>query len=259
MKDRLIRPHQLFGATLDDEPDGSTIEGLTFLIEQQRDLIAAIATGTRIQDDLDTQYMQRRKKIQRHLSLRGLENPFRWPDLMTWWAFCSAPRMKRYAERRLYVAEITESVLRELEKRGRPLTDWGADNEGVSWQGLEARLDGLKNEFDGASSLDEFQDTGRRAREILIDAANLAFDESMVGIGDQRPKRGDATGLFEIILAARIPGASSARFRQLLCAAWNLAQKVTHSRGVGRVEALAVAQATILVVRTLQAMTEAHA
>lgn len=242
--------------TQDDEPDGSTNDGLIFLVEQQRDLIAAVATGTRIRGDLDAQYKERRRKIQSQLSLRGLDNPFRWPDLKTWWAYCGAPRMTTYAERRLYVAEITESLLLALERRGRPLTDWGTTNQGVSWPDLEARLDGLKSEFDRAGSLDEFQDTARRAREVLIDAANLAFDESMVPVGADRPRRGDALSRFELILAAQIPGASGARLRQLLCAAWRLAQKVTHSRGAGRVDAFAVAQATILVVRTLQEMTE---
>ncbi len=244
--------------TLDDEPDGSTIEGLIFLVEQQRDLIAAVATGTAINDDLNALYKKRRRKIRQRLTALGFKNPFRWSDLLTWWAFCSAPRMNTYAERRLFVAELTDPLLIELEDRNRPITDWGPSNEGASWQELEARLEGLKVEFDRAKSLDEFQDTGRRAREILIDAANLAFDELMLPAGGEQPKKGDATGLVEVILRERLSGKSKERLRQLIRAAWNVANKVTHSRGAERIDAFAAAQATVLVVRTLQAMTEPH-
>lgn len=243
-------------ATLDEEPNGSTIEDLIFLVEQQRDLIAAVATGKPINDDLDALYKNRRRKIRQRLTALGLKNPFRWPDLLTWWAFCSAPRMNTYAERRLYVADLTEPLLLELEDRNKPITDWGPSKEGASWQELEARLEGLKVEFDRAKSLDEYQDTGRRAREILIDAANLAYDELILPSEAEQPKKGDATGLVEVILKEQLSGKSRERLRQLVRAAWNVANKVTHSRGSERIDAFAAAQATVLVVRTLQAMTE---
>jgi hypothetical protein len=36
-----------------DEPDGMIVDGLIFLVERQRDLITAVATGTRITSALN--------------------------------------------------------------------------------------------------------------------------------------------------------------------------------------------------------------
>ncbi|HEV8277116.1 MAG TPA: hypothetical protein VGQ26_15690 [Streptosporangiaceae bacterium] len=48
-------------------------------------------------------------------------------------------------------------------------------------------------------------------------------------------------------------GIHRADLRRLARATWDLAQKVTHGN-LGRIEAFAAAQATVLVVRTLQAL-----
>ncbi len=51
----------------------------------------------------------------------------------------------------------------------------------------------------------------------------------------------------------RAPGRPQEELRRLVRAVWDLTQKVTHGN-LGRIEAFAAAQATVLVVRTLQAL-----
>jgi len=90
---------------------------------------------------------------------------------------------------------------------------------------------------------------GRRAREILIDLAALVFTDDLVDPRALAPKKADAKARLHIFLDAHATGAAHAELRQLVRTVWDLAQKVTHSEDVGRVDAFAVSQATVFLVR----------
>ena len=246
-------------APLDDEPDGSTLEGLIFLIERQRDLIAAIATGTSITPAGNDAYREMRKRIRPALARLDIADPFPWPDLNQWWAYCSAPRFTKYAERRVYVNDISEPVLDELEQRKSRVTDWVPPASAETWATIEVRLAGLKDRLDNARNLDDWQDIGRRSREVLIAATNVVFKDEMMQEGVMAPKAADAKARFDAVVDTLARGASHAELRQLMRAAWDLAQKVTHSSGISRVDAFAAAQSTVVIVRTLQEIERALA
>jgi hypothetical protein len=236
----------------DDEPEGNTAEELRFLLERQRDLVTAIATGTSITDGYTKQYRDRRRKLKRGLERIGRENPFPWPDLYQWWAHCK--RWPTYQERRTVVSQLSEPILDQLETATYgSVIDWSDQTE-VTWPGLEARLGGLKQEFEQGTRMDDWQDVGRRAREIMIDAADLVFETSMVPPGEEMPKAGNAKTRLTYYVQARSRGESHADLRRLIQASWDLATTVTHSTNVTRAEAFAAAQAAILLVRTLEQM-----
>jgi hypothetical protein len=134
---------------------------------------------------------------------------------------------------------------------GPAITDPGASSTGAAWADLDTRIVGMSSKLIGAASRDDIQEVGRRAREVLIDCAQLIADPSLVPEGQPLPKAGDAKAWLELFLAARAGGSSREELRRLVRAAWDLAQKVTHG-DPGRVDAFAAAQATVLVVRTLQ-------
>lgn len=98
---------------------------------------------------------------------------------------------------------------------------------------------------------DDIQDVGRRAREVLIDCAALLADPDLVPPGLDAPKAGDAKAWIDLFLTAHSPGSSQQELRRLVRDAWDLAQKLTDG-DLGRIEAFGGAQATVLVVRTLQ-------
>lgn len=74
--------------------------------------------------------------------------------------------------------------------------------------------------------------------------------------GQVAPKAADAKAWLDLFLAEKGPGATRQELRRLVRDAWDLAQKVTHG-DLGRIDAFAAAQATVLVVRTLQALAPA--
>jgi len=102
-------------------------------------------------------------------------------------------------------------------------------------------------------SRDDPQDVGRRAREILIDCSRLLADPSLVPAGQPFPKAAVAKTWLDLFLAARASGSNRDELRRFIRAAWDLAQTVTHG-DIERVEAIAAAPATVLVVRTLQTL-----
>ncbi len=119
-----------------------------------------------------------------------------------------------------------------------------------------ARIAGLSTELAGAAIRDDLQDVGRRAREILIDCGQLLADTSLIPAGQPAPKAGDAKAWLDLFLVARASGSHRDALRRFIRAAWELAQTVTHG-DIDRVEAFAAARATVLAVRTLQALAGA--
>lgn len=231
-------------------PDPSAIAELRELVELQRDTIVAIATGSPMASHRED-YRRRRTNLRAEFRSRALPDPFPWADVDLVWAW--AKQWGTYAERRAEVAKRVTPLLDQLDDLQRlgSVDDWGGSP--VEWSQLEERLVGLRDEMGGASTLDQYQDVGRRSREILIDVVNLVFEAGMVPEGQELPKAANAKARFDFILQARAVGSSHAEFRALMRAAWDLAQKVTHGEKT-RVDAFAVAQATVLLVRTLAEM-----
>ena len=229
------------------DPDPSTIAGLRTLVEVQRGIVVAIATGSSM-DSHRADYRRRRASLRAALRSRGLSDPFMWSDVDLVWAW--AKKWGTYAERRAEVAKIITPLLDRLDdlEHSGTVVDWGVSP--VGWSELEQRLSGLRNEMDHATSLDHYQDVGRRCREVLIDVVNLVFTPDMVPDGQEQPKASDGKARFGYVIQACPSGRSRTELRKLMRAAWDLAQKVTHG-DTTRVDVFAAAQATLLIVRTL--------
>jgi hypothetical protein len=239
----------------DPEPDASKLDGLMTLLQKQRDLIISVGTGGHPIKEVNGKYEKRRRALNAGLRSRGIEPPFPWDDLWEWYAFYSS-EMGTYAERRIHVRKLAKVAEQALERLmdGVEVADPGTVGT-ESWAALDARVEGLVLELSRASSNDDMQDVGRRSREVLIDAAKLLADPSYVPEGTEAPKSGDAKNWLDLVLNAKAGGSRHAELRAFIRATWVLAQRVTHG-DVNRVDAYAAAQATVLIVRTLQQLTE---
>jgi hypothetical protein len=237
------------------KPDLTNLDMLIQEVELQAALLIEVATGGRSRDVMQWEYHDRRRRLVPALTSRGLQYPFPWQDLGHWYGYWSA-NLRTYEERRAKINGLIALTLAALQRlrSGLAVSDPGGGP--LTWSGLDARLEELSAELVGAASRDDLQDVGRRAREILIDCAQLLADPSLMPVGQDPPKAGDAKAWFELFLAARAYGSHRDALRRFIRAAWELAQTVTHSN-IDRVEAFAAAQATVLVVRTLQALAAA--
>lgn len=229
----------------------NTIDDAIHLVRTQAALLSTTATGGPKIDTVESQYETSRAQLRRVLSRLDVADPFPWSTLWEWHGFYSG-NFQHWAERRLYISSLVNPVLEQLERlKGQgTVTDWGQPSE--SWESLDRRLDELKRELTEARTLDGWQDVGRRAREIIIAAVNFVFEDSMVVDGEPAPKGNGAKAKIELYLQAKIGGSAHAELRHLMKSALKLAHGVTHSDSITTIDALAVAQATLLVVRCLQ-------
>lgn len=232
---------------------------LVALLERQRTILIEVATGTAIQTHND-EYVENRRQIVAGLArLQQIDDPFPWRDLWAWYGFYKDD-CPTYQSRRDLIHERADPVLNSLEQRlAGGVTDWGGsvDDASGGWSDLEIRVDGLKGELDSAVTHDDLQDVGRRSREIIIDLANLLFDDWMVPEGSEVPGRSDAKRRIEYFLAEALPGEPNSTLRGLIRAAYSLNQTVTHSNSISSVDAFAAAQATVLLVRVLRRVWDA--
>jgi hypothetical protein len=109
-----------------------------------------------------------------------------------------------------------------------------------------------------ASSLDDYQDVGRRCRELLADLATEVFEPGMVPEGQSVPGPKDVKARLECFFESRFAGKSNEEMRRLALAAVALANAITHSSHADAVKAYACAQATILVVRVAEKLVQAE-
>jgi hypothetical protein len=233
-------------------PDLSTVGALIDELERQASLLTAVATGGPRIEHVQWEYQDRRRRLTEALQRRGLEYPFPWQDLWQWYGQWTR-NLGNYAARRAAIRELVGPTIDALEQQRSGLTVTDPGGGPLTWADLDGRVAGLVTELDGAISRDDLQDVGRRSREILIGCAQLLADQSLVPAGQAPPRGGDAKAWLDLFLTARASGSHRDALRRFIRATWELAQTVTHG-DIERVEAFAAAQATVLVVRTVQAL-----
>jgi hypothetical protein len=129
------------------------------------------------------------------------------------------------------------------------VTDWSTPPPG--WGGVEARLAELRARLAIATTKDDWQDVGRRCREIMIDAANVVFRPDDLTPGGEVPGASDAKARLDAYISARAQDLAP-DLRPLVVGTLRLANALTHHPRMGRLEAVTCSQAVVLMVRTLQ-------
>jgi hypothetical protein len=254
--DPLVRS-RVFGIERDDAHlVGSRYEWLQHLIHAQRDLLITVALGEVPPGDADGEYRSRQEDLADGLVEAGLPSPFPWRSLWGWHTFYSQ-RLATPIDQRAYVDLLADSVLSKLgaahsEQEGDVL-GWTAK----SWNTISDRLKEVRRDLADAKTLDDYQDVGRRCREIVIAVANLLFDDRMVPDSQTAPHGSNAKARIDLIIEALLQDADGrpelrALFRNLARSVWDLSQTVTHSSSAGRLDARASFEATLLMCTLLR-------
>jgi len=203
-------------------------------------------------DGVEETYRARSRQIRDALKRYGIADPFPWRTAEDFWArFCV--QWDNYRDRKQGLLEKYEPVEMALEAlRDNPHKLQAiALAPDAAWASLEGRITGLIEEFGTADAMDDFQDVGRRSREILIDAVNLVYEPSMSPVGEEQPQRSNAKRRFELVLAAKVGGRSNKDLRDWFKATWDLAQSTTHSGSAARAAAFASGQSALTLARML--------
>lgn len=236
-----------------------TLPELRALLEKLASLLVSVSTGGPEIKTVNARYKSGARVLKMNLSRLNIENPFPWEDLWEWHGYYRA-ETTQYHERRTLIREAKKTALDALERyeAGEGLVDEAPYSVPSAWVDIEARLAAMRTEFAQASDQDDWQDVGRRCREILIDVGKLIAQLGLAPDGDEEPKAADAKAWIETLTNKHLPGRSKQEMRKVVRDAWDLCQKVTHG-DVSRIDSLIAAQATILVVRVCHELSELEA
>ncbi len=131
-----------------------------------------------------------------------------------------------------------------------------AERAGADWSAVESRLAETASALTSATTLDDYQDVGRRCREVVADAAAVVFDEAHVPTGEEVPGPRDAKRILGNFMAANAPHIRE-ESRRLVRAALDVMNATTHRSSAAEIDAAVSAQAAVLIVRTVQAVERA--
>jgi hypothetical protein len=240
------------------EPAGTSLQDAIDLIQRQGALVMAIATqGPRI-ETVDHQYQHRRRRIRRALEGSGVHDPFPWSSL--WEARQALQTVGGWADRRAEVHRLMSRSIEDLERRLEtiPLDD-DMSAAGPNWADVDRRVDEMKDELARATTLDGYQDVGRRCREIIAAAVNVVFSDDLVPMGEDTPATGDAKRRLDVYLAASFGGSAHDELRAFLRRLLALANAVAHDEESAPLTAYAAAQGCISFVRIMQFANRASA
>lgn len=227
-----------------------SLDDLIDLVKEQAALLIAVATGGPRIDDVDDGYQERRRELRFSLDAIGLADPFPWRSLWEWYRAWAGG----YADRRAQINELVGPLLDDLEARAAAAQvpdDTGSVGD-PTWKSVDARLAEMIGELERGTSTDDWADIGRRCREIVIEAANVAFMDVMVPAGQPIPGRSDAEERLGFYADMMLSGAANSAVRGLIRKLIVLANALTHHKAPTRLMAFATAQATISLVRILQ-------
>jgi hypothetical protein len=179
-----------------------------------------------------------------------------WKDAYTEPTLVALRRAAEHASRSLQslrVAPLPEAA--GWRERLNAVGDWGGAAN-PDWWAISERLDELKEAFRRSVTAEDRKDVGRRARDLVIATVLKVYRPSMVKMGQEPPKAADAKAMFDVILESRAGGSRHSDLRKLLRAAFDAGNTLTHSGDARAVDTFAVAQATVLIVRTLARLDE---
>jgi hypothetical protein len=138
-----------------------------------------------------------------------------------------------------------------LHRIGAPATIDVKLDAHARWDAVGERLAELASRLESARSLDDFQDVGRRSREIVADAAELVFSDEHVPAGEEVPNPRDAKRVIDNYVAAHRADMRE-ELRKVVRDALALMNAATHSGTATLLDAVSAAQSAILIVRVVQ-------
>lgn len=242
----------LFAPIPHQPPPGLSIADLRAALQRASNILVALATGKALPRQVSADYLKLDRLLVANFRRLGLAAPFPWRNVAEWMGFYKQG-MPTYKERAEHIAALTKAALDALDATERTglVHDPSPEDDDPSWGRVNTRVAGLIAEYSAAGTHDDWQDVGRRSREILIDVGKLIVDPALVPEGKEAPNLADVREWFDLLLAKLAPGKGKTELRGLLRSTWDLANKVTHA-DIDDVDAFASAQATVLLARTIQ-------
>lgn len=228
-----------------DEFEKSELERL---IEAQKSLMIAVATGGPRIQQRNTEYCERRLTIARALQEAGRVDPNPFADLWEWYGRWSSGDLPTYQSRREFIGKLYQPLLESLAGLGAPSPS-EPDTEPTGWAKVDRAVQQIVQRVNSASQEEEFQTVGLLCRECLISLAEAVYDPNRHTASDGvTPSKTDAARMLEAYFGAEYSGSSHEVLRRHAKASLALAVELQHKRTANYRDAALCAEATRTVV-----------
>lgn len=219
------------------------------LIEAQKDLMIAVATGgPRIQEK-NNEYRQRRATIAEKLREAGFEDPNPFSDLWAWHGRWSSGDLPTYRSRRDYIRDLYTPLLEVLAGRGGGPISSAPTSAPTGWAKVDRVVDRIVQGLGTARREEDFQTLGLLCRECLISLGEAVYDpEKHQSPDGVTPSKTDAARMLGSYFAAEYAGSANEALRKHAKAALDLAVALQHKRTATLRDAALCAEATRTVV-----------
>ncbi len=218
------------------------------LIEAQKDVMTAVATGGPIIGDRNQEYRERRYEIREKLNELGKQDPNPFEDLWAWYGRWRNGDLPTYQSRREYIRNLYQHLIEDLagaEERNPA----EPNREPTGWERVDRNIDGIIVQLTRAVREEEFQAVGLLCRECLISLAQAVYrSEVHSTIDGLRPSDTDAYRMLEAYFLSEYAGSHNEALRRHAKASLSLANELQHRRTAGYKDAALCAEAMRTVV-----------
>jgi hypothetical protein len=226
-------------------------DDLIQILEKQRSLMIAVATGGPRIDSVREEYREAYLAADAALRERNIENVNPYPDLWEWYGRWSSGDLPSYQSRRQFVSDIFNPLITQIRNRaaGRPSE---ALEEPTGWPKVDRTIGEIRKRLAEARTAEQFQAVGLLCRESLISLAQAVYNPlSHPTLDGVRASNTDAKRMLEAYIAAELPGSGNEVARKHARAGYELAVELQHRRTADFRQAALCAEATAAVVNAI--------
>ena len=219
-------------------------------IENQRNLMIAVATGGPRIQSVNDDYIERRERIKSALVAVNIKDPNPYANLWDWYGKWSSGDLPTYQSRRQYIRGLYAPLLEKLSQRSTILS--GPLRKPTGWERVDRGIDKIRRQLEIAKDEEDFQSVGLLCRETLISLVQVIYDsQKHLSPDGVEPCPTDAKRMLDAYIETELRGSGNDEARRYAKASLNLANELQHKRTAGFRSAAMCAEATTSVVNLI--------
>ena len=222
----------------------TTKENLIKDIEYLRNVMISVATGGHRIQNVNEEYKNTYQKVNRTLQRLNIQNSNPYEDLWNWYGKWRSD-FPHYRERRAYIKELYDSILKTLSEDEEPeMISVTVDLKG--WERIERAIQEIKIQQSNANNEEQFQMVGLLCRETIITLAQAVYDKEKHIISEKITiSKTDAKRMLEAYISVELSGSSNETLRKSAKATLDLANELTHKRTATKKDSALCSTATL--------------
>ncbi|MBA5791536.1 hypothetical protein [Flavobacterium sp. xlx-221] len=220
-------------------------------INYLKDIMIAVATGSKMIQDVNNEYQKKYLKFNEAMRSLGLENPNPYSQLWQWYGKWSSGELPQYKDRRTFIGKMFEKLLKlTMESQQSELLNISVNLNG--WDRIERSVREIKFRISQAQVEEQFQAVGLLCRDTIISLAQEVYNPEKHKILDNIDvSRTDAKRMLDAYFSSEIPGKTNENLRRYARSSNDLANDLTHRRTATVKEASICVSATISLVNLI--------